>query len=91
VNLERNKRNAFAFHDAMFNHDPPLEAVNAGATYTHHNPCATAAEAAATLGSVCSCGDGFMKNRKRCPKCPSDDIIPIPGKREADGAGTSLA
>jgi len=28
-----------------------------------------------------------MKNSKRCPKRQSDDIIRIPGKREAGGAG----
>jgi len=28
-----------------------------------------------------------MKNTKRCPKCQSDEIILISGKREAGGTG----
>ena len=38
--LERNKRNAMAFYDLMFNQSKPREAVEkyAGATYIQHNP-----------------------------------------------------
>src|SRR5512132_1131489 len=38
--LERNKRNAVAFYDLMFNGCKPEEAMAryAGATYTQHNP-----------------------------------------------------
>jgi hypothetical protein len=32
-----------------------------------------------------------MKNSKRCPKCQSADIILIPGKREAGGAGNLIS
>jgi ribosomal protein S27AE len=32
-----------------------------------------------------------MKNTKRCPKCQSSDIILIPGKREAGGAGNLIS
>jgi hypothetical protein len=31
-----------------------------------------------------------MKNTKQCPKCQSDDIILIPGKREVGGAGNLI-
>jgi len=39
-NLERNKRNAQAFYDLMFNQCRPAEAIEryAGATYIQHNP-----------------------------------------------------
>jgi predicted SnoaL-like aldol condensation-catalyzing enzyme len=39
-NLERNKRNAQAFYELMFNHCKPAQAIElyAGATYTQHNP-----------------------------------------------------
>jgi predicted SnoaL-like aldol condensation-catalyzing enzyme len=39
-NLERNKQNAVAFYDLMFNQCRPREAIEryAGATYTQHNP-----------------------------------------------------
>jgi predicted SnoaL-like aldol condensation-catalyzing enzyme len=38
--LERNKRNAMAFYDLMFNQSKPREAVEkyVGATYVQHNP-----------------------------------------------------
>jgi len=38
--LERNKRNAKAFYDLMFNQSKPREAIEryAGATYIQHNP-----------------------------------------------------
>lgn len=38
--LERNKKNAMAFYDLMFNRSQPREAVEryVGATYTQHNP-----------------------------------------------------
>ena len=38
--LERNKENAVAFYDLMFNHCRPAEAIAryAGDTYTQHNP-----------------------------------------------------
>src|SRR6266850_5922284 len=38
--LERNKVNAVAFYDLMFNQCKPAEAVEryVGNTYTHHNP-----------------------------------------------------
>jgi predicted SnoaL-like aldol condensation-catalyzing enzyme len=38
--LERNKRNAMAFYDLMFNQCRPAEAMEryAGASYTQHNP-----------------------------------------------------
>ena len=38
--LERNKRNAMAFYDLMFNQSKPREAMErfAGARYTQHNP-----------------------------------------------------
>jgi predicted SnoaL-like aldol condensation-catalyzing enzyme len=38
--LERNKRNAMAFYDLMFNQSRPAEAIAAyaGATYIQHNP-----------------------------------------------------
>lgn len=38
--LERNKRNAVAFYELMFNEGRPAEAIerHAGATYTQHNP-----------------------------------------------------
>ena len=38
--LERNKRNAMAFYDLMFNQGKPAEAIDeyAGDTYTQHNP-----------------------------------------------------
>ena len=38
--LERNKRNAMAFYDLMFNQCKPAEAIEryAGDTYTQHNP-----------------------------------------------------
>jgi len=38
--LERNKRNAMAFYDLMFNQCRPAEAMAqyGGATYTQHNP-----------------------------------------------------
>ena len=38
--LERNKRNAQAFYDLMFNQCQPAEAIarHAGATYIQHNP-----------------------------------------------------
>ena len=32
-----------------------------------------------------------MKNTKRCPKCKSGDIILVPGKREAGGAGNLIS
>jgi hypothetical protein len=32
-----------------------------------------------------------MKNTKRCPKCQSAEIIWIPGKREAAGAGSLIS
>jgi predicted nucleic-acid-binding Zn-ribbon protein len=32
-----------------------------------------------------------MKNTKRCPKCQSEDIILIPGKRDAGGAGNIIS
>ncbi len=37
---DRNKRNAIAFYDLMFNQCRPAEAIQryAGATYTQHNP-----------------------------------------------------
>jgi predicted SnoaL-like aldol condensation-catalyzing enzyme len=37
---ERNKQNALAFYDLMFNQCKPAEAIEryAGATYTQHNP-----------------------------------------------------
>ena len=31
-----------------------------------------------------------MKNTKKCPKCGSTDIILIPGKRDAGGAGNLI-
>ena len=39
-NLERNKRNAMAFYDLMFNECKPAEAIerHAGETYIQHNP-----------------------------------------------------
>lgn len=39
-NLERNRRNAMAFYELMFNECKPAEAIEryAGATYTQHNP-----------------------------------------------------
>ena len=39
-NLERNKQNAMAFYDLMFNQCQPAEAIAryAGDTYTQHNP-----------------------------------------------------
>jgi predicted SnoaL-like aldol condensation-catalyzing enzyme len=38
--LERNKTNAQAFYDLMFNHNRPAEAIDrfAGDTYIQHNP-----------------------------------------------------
>ena len=38
--LERNKQNAMAFYDLMFNQGKPAEAIEryAGDTYTQHNP-----------------------------------------------------
>src|SRR3954453_6626892 len=38
--LERNKQNAMAFYDLMFNQCKPAEAIEryAGATYVQHNP-----------------------------------------------------
>jgi len=38
--LERNKKNATAFYDLMFNHNKPAEAIEryAGTTYRQHNP-----------------------------------------------------
>ena len=38
--LERNKRNAIAFYELMFNDGRPAEAIEryAGASYTQHNP-----------------------------------------------------
>jgi predicted SnoaL-like aldol condensation-catalyzing enzyme len=38
--LERNKANAMAFYDLMFNESQPAEAIEkyAGATYIQHNP-----------------------------------------------------
>jgi predicted SnoaL-like aldol condensation-catalyzing enzyme len=38
--LERNKRNAMAFYDLMFNQSRPADAIAtyAGATYIQHNP-----------------------------------------------------
>jgi predicted SnoaL-like aldol condensation-catalyzing enzyme len=38
--LERNRRNAMAFYDLMFNQCQPAEAIQrySGATYTQHNP-----------------------------------------------------
>ena len=38
--LERNRRNALAFYDLMFNQCQPAEAIEryAGATYIQHNP-----------------------------------------------------
>lgn len=38
--LERNKQNAIAFYDLMFNQCKPAEAMQryAGSTYTQHNP-----------------------------------------------------
>lgn len=40
ASLERNKQNAMAFYDLMFNQCQPAEAIAqyAGATYTQHNP-----------------------------------------------------
>jgi predicted nucleic-acid-binding Zn-ribbon protein len=32
-----------------------------------------------------------MKNSKRCPKCLSGDIILVPGKRDAGGAGNLIS
>ena len=32
-----------------------------------------------------------MKNTRRCSKCQSDDIILIPGKRDAGGAGNIIS
>ena len=32
-----------------------------------------------------------MKNAKRCPKCQATDIVLIPGKREAGGAGNVIS
>jgi predicted nucleic-acid-binding Zn-ribbon protein len=32
-----------------------------------------------------------MKNSKRCPKCQSDDILRVPGKRQAGGAGNLIS
>ena len=32
-----------------------------------------------------------MKNSKRCPKCQSDEIILVPGKREPGGAGNLIS
>jgi predicted SnoaL-like aldol condensation-catalyzing enzyme len=39
-NLERNRQNAIAFYDLMFNRCQPAEAVTryVGASYTQHNP-----------------------------------------------------
>ena len=39
-NLERNRQNAIAFYDLMFNQCKPAEAVTryVGASYTQHNP-----------------------------------------------------
>lgn len=39
-NLERNKHNAMAFYELMFNECKPAQAIEryAGATYTQHNP-----------------------------------------------------
>jgi predicted nucleic-acid-binding Zn-ribbon protein len=31
-----------------------------------------------------------MKNAKKCPKCQSNDIILVPGKREEGGAGNII-
>ena len=38
--LERNKQNAMAFYDLMFNQSKPAQAIEryAGASYTQHNP-----------------------------------------------------
>ncbi len=38
--LERNKQNAMAFYDLMFNQSQPAQAIEryAGASYTQHNP-----------------------------------------------------
>ena len=38
--LERNKQNAMAFHDLMFNQSKPAQAIEryVGAFYTQHNP-----------------------------------------------------
>jgi ribosomal protein S27AE len=33
----------------------------------------------------------LMKNSKRCPKCQSEDIILIPGRREEGGAGNLIS
>jgi len=40
MNPSRNKRNAIAFYELMFNECKPAEAIEryAGATYTQHNP-----------------------------------------------------
>ena len=40
TSLERNKRNAMAFYDLMFNQCKPAAAIEryAGASYTQHNP-----------------------------------------------------
>jgi predicted SnoaL-like aldol condensation-catalyzing enzyme len=40
AHLERNKRNAMAFYDLMFNQCQPAEAIRlyAGDSYTQHNP-----------------------------------------------------
>lgn len=40
MDLERNKRNAMAFYDLMFNQCQPADAIAryAGATYIQHNP-----------------------------------------------------
>jgi predicted nucleic-acid-binding Zn-ribbon protein len=32
-----------------------------------------------------------MKNKKKCPKCQSTDIVRIPGKRAPGGAGNLIS
>jgi hypothetical protein len=43
------------------------------------------------MGAAAEDRDAAMRSTKRCPKCQSSDIVLIPGKREAGGAGNFIS